>query len=160
MNDAIEYVQTQEGSKVPLIHLPSAYNLDRNNACDYSKAQREPGYCTRPYAEILRDEARWMAAGGRIKGKVNLYEVSARKTSVADKLLSTMESRTMIQNVVKARSVEAMDHLLRHAGIDAYSDTNLHTSFREPLSRCHSNLMALFEGRDYNFCCWLSALGI
>ncbi len=45
----------------------AVYNLDRNNQFDYSKAERELGYHTRPYEETLRDEARWLAAEGYIE---------------------------------------------------------------------------------------------
>ena len=47
----------------------AVYNLARNNEFDYSKAQRELGYRTRPYEETLQDEARWLVAEGYIEGK-------------------------------------------------------------------------------------------
>ena len=48
----------------------SVYNLERNNAFDYSKAEKELGYHTRSYAETLHDEAVWLRAEGKncIKG--------------------------------------------------------------------------------------------
>lgn len=55
----------------PLMTNFAVYNLDRNNCFDYSKAERELGYHTRPYAETLRDEARWLVAEGKIKGNVH-----------------------------------------------------------------------------------------
>lgn len=48
--------------KEPILTTFSIYNLDRNNAFDYSKAQRELGYTTRPYAETIRDEIAWLKA--------------------------------------------------------------------------------------------------
>ena len=51
----------------PLMTSFAVYNLDRNNQFDYSKAERELGYHTRPYEETLRDEARWLAAEGYIE---------------------------------------------------------------------------------------------
>lgn len=42
----------------------AVYNLARNNQFDYSKAERELGYCTRPYEETLKDEAEWLMAEG------------------------------------------------------------------------------------------------
>ena len=44
----------------------SVYNLERNNAFDYSKAEKELGYHTRSYAETLHDEAVWLRAEGKI----------------------------------------------------------------------------------------------
>lgn len=52
----------------PLMTNFAVYNLARNNAFDYSKAERELGYHTRPYADTLRDEAEWLVAEGYIKG--------------------------------------------------------------------------------------------
>jgi dihydroflavonol-4-reductase len=55
-----------KNGKQPLMTTFSVYNLDRNNSYDYSKAQRELGYRTRPYAETLRDEANWLKMAGKI----------------------------------------------------------------------------------------------
>ena len=38
----------------------------RNNAFDYSKAEKELGYHTRSYAETLHDEAVWLRAEGKL----------------------------------------------------------------------------------------------
>lgn len=54
------------GGKPPMLTTFSVYNLERNNSFDYSKAQRELGYRTRPYAETLHDEAVWLKAGGKL----------------------------------------------------------------------------------------------
>lgn len=51
----------------PLMTNFAVYNLARNNQFDYSKAERELGYHTRPYAETLRDEAEWLVAEGYIE---------------------------------------------------------------------------------------------
>lgn len=51
----------------PLMTNFAVYNLARNNQFDYSKAERELGYHTRPYSETLRDEAKWLVAEGYIK---------------------------------------------------------------------------------------------
>lgn len=48
----------------PMMTSFAVYNLDRNNTFDYSKAERELGYRTRPCEETLRDEAQWLAAEG------------------------------------------------------------------------------------------------
>ena len=52
----------------PLMTNFAVYNLARNNHFDYSKAERELGYHTRPYAETLRDEAHWLAEEGYLEG--------------------------------------------------------------------------------------------
>ena len=48
----------------PMMTSFSVYNLDRNNTFDYSKAERELGYRTRPCEGTLRDKAQWLAAEG------------------------------------------------------------------------------------------------
>lgn len=45
----------------------AVYNLARNNTFDYSKAESELGYHTRPYEETLKDEAEWLVAEGFIE---------------------------------------------------------------------------------------------
>lgn len=54
------------GGKQPVMTTFSVYNLERNNAFDYSKAQQELGYHTRPYAQTLRDEADWLRKSGKL----------------------------------------------------------------------------------------------
>lgn len=51
----------------PLMTNFAVYNLARNNAFDYTKAERELGYHTRPYADTLRDEAQWLMENGYVK---------------------------------------------------------------------------------------------
>ena len=58
--------QAQRTGKKPLMTTFSVYNLARNNEFDYSKAQRELGYTTRPYAETIHDEVKWMMEEGLI----------------------------------------------------------------------------------------------
>ena len=55
-----------KSGKQPLMTTFSVYNLARNNAFDYSKAQRELGYTTRPYVETIRDEIAWLKENGHI----------------------------------------------------------------------------------------------
>ena len=50
----------------PLMTNFAVYNLARNNQFDYSKAERELGYHTRPYEETLKDEAQWLVKEGYI----------------------------------------------------------------------------------------------
>lgn len=46
--------------KMPMMTTFSVYNLKRNNQFDYSKAERELGYKTRPIEETLRDQIKWL----------------------------------------------------------------------------------------------------
>ncbi len=52
--------------KEPLMTTFSVYNLEKNNAFDYSKAQRELGYKTRSYKETICDEVAWLKANGYV----------------------------------------------------------------------------------------------
>ncbi len=58
--------KVEKTGKKPLMTNFAVYNLDRNNQFDYSKAEKELGYHTRPYAETLKDEAEWLVAGGYV----------------------------------------------------------------------------------------------
>ena len=55
-----------KSGKAPLMTTFSVYNLDKNNSFDYSKAQKEIGYKTRPYKETIKDEIAWLKANGHI----------------------------------------------------------------------------------------------
>lgn len=58
--------KAKKTGKQPIMTSFSVYNLARNNAFDYSKAKKELGYKTRPYAETLHDEAQWLKRDGKI----------------------------------------------------------------------------------------------
>ncbi len=134
----------------------AVYNLDRNNRFDYSKAERELGYHTRPYAETLRDEARWLVAEGKIKGNVHVAKVHEEEKTVEEKLLSTMESRALIRSVAEAPDAGTLDALLRRAGIEGYSGDDLLFSMEAlKLTRSSGELMDMFSGNDYAACCSL-----
>ena len=60
--------QAEKTGKKPLMTTFSVYNLARNNVFDYSKAQRELGYTTRPYQQTIHDEVQWMMQEGLIQG--------------------------------------------------------------------------------------------
>ena len=64
--DQMEKKAQKTGEK-PMMTNFAVYNLARNNQFDYSKAQKELGYHTRPYAETLKDEAQWLMAEGFIE---------------------------------------------------------------------------------------------
>lgn len=57
----------------PMMTNFAVYNLARNNHFDYSKAERELGYHTRPYEETLRDEAQWLKEEGFLEKKATAY---------------------------------------------------------------------------------------
>ncbi len=59
--------KAQKSGQKPLMTTFSVYNLARNNAFDYSKAERELGYHTRPYADTLHDMAQWLRVNGKLK---------------------------------------------------------------------------------------------
>ena len=63
--EQMEKKAAKTGAKA-LMTTFSVYNLERNNAFDYSKAEKELGYHTRSYAETLHDEAVWLRAEGKI----------------------------------------------------------------------------------------------
>ncbi len=150
--EQMERKAARTGEK-PLMTKFAVYNLDRNNRFDYSKAERELGYTTRPYAETLRDEARWLVAEGKIKGSVHVEEAPEAEKTVEEKLLSTMESRTLIRNVSEAQDTAALDSLLRRAGISGYSEAQLRYSMEAlKLSRSGSGLIGLFSTEDYPTC--------
>lgn len=58
--------KAQKTGEKPMMTNFAVYNLARNNQFDYSKAERELGYHTRPYEETLKDEAEWLAAEGYV----------------------------------------------------------------------------------------------
>ena len=59
--------KAEKTGKKPMMTTFSVYNLARNNVFDYSKAQRELGYTTRPYQETIHDEVQWMIEEGLIE---------------------------------------------------------------------------------------------
>lgn len=64
--EEMEKKAKKKGEK-PLMTRFSVYNLDRNNTFDYSKAQQELDYHTRPYSETLQDMARWLREMGMVQ---------------------------------------------------------------------------------------------
>ena len=52
--------------QMPMMTTFSVYNLKRNNQFDYSKAEKDLGYKTRPIEDTLRDEAKWLKDNGKI----------------------------------------------------------------------------------------------
>ncbi|WP_161979364.1 NAD-dependent epimerase/dehydratase family protein [Streptococcus sp. S784/96/1] len=58
--------RAEKTGEKPLITSFSVYNLEKNNAFDYSKAKRVLGYQTRPYQETIRDMGIWMKQQGLV----------------------------------------------------------------------------------------------
>lgn len=79
MGDVMEKKAKKNGTK-PLMTRFSVYNLDRNNTFDYSKAQQELGYTTRPYRETIRDEVDWLMATGKIRDKRRKSDANTHST--------------------------------------------------------------------------------
>ena len=99
--------QAARSGKKPLMTTFSVYNLARNNEFDYSKAQRELGYTTRPYQETIHDEVQWMIAEGLIssEGKPELVQLTneeIRESGAMPHIIRAME-----HNVSDVDPVEA-----------------------------------------------------
>ena len=86
--------QAAKTGKKPLMTTFSVYNLARNNEFDYSKAQRELGYTTRPYQETIHDEVRWFIEEGLIEGNptpVKMSNREIRESGVMPDMIKAME---------------------------------------------------------------------
>ena len=88
--------QAEKTGKKPLLTTFSVYNLARNNEFDYSKAQRELGYTTRPYQETIHDEVQWMIAEGLIGSEskpefVQLTREEIRESGAMPDIIRAME---------------------------------------------------------------------
>ncbi len=64
--DIMEKRARKAGKKSVMTRF-SVYNLNRNNQFDFSKAEQELGYHTRPYAETLHDMVQWLKVEHKIK---------------------------------------------------------------------------------------------
>ena len=60
------YSKGEEKMNNRLYLVTGAADYDKNNSFDYSKAQKEIGYKTRPYKETIKDEIAWLKANGHI----------------------------------------------------------------------------------------------
>ena len=86
--------QAAKTGKKPLMTTFSVYNLARNNEFDYSKAQRELGYTTRPYQETIHDEVQWFIEEGLIEGNptpVKMSNREIRESGVMPDMIKAME---------------------------------------------------------------------
>lgn len=86
--------QAARTGKKPMMTTFSVYNLARNNAFDYSKAQRELGYTTRPYQQTIHDEVQWFMEEGLIAAEpkpVQLSNEQIRESGAMPEIVQAME---------------------------------------------------------------------
>lgn len=161
---SMEKKAAKTGEK-PLMTNFAVYNLDRNNNFDYSKAERELGYHTRPYAETLTDEARWLVEAGYVKGKVKAAaaaEAPSVELSIPEKIRDIAGDRNLVSQVAQAESADALLAVLKTAGITGFTRETLEQAFENlKMSRNSLALTDLFGDHSYYSCTRkLSAMGI
>lgn len=136
--------QAAKSGKKPLMTTFSVYNLARNNEFDYSKAQRELGYSTRPYQQTIHDEVRWFIQEGLIPGQptpTELTNAQIRESGVMPEIIQAMEhdpSQTPgIDPVAAYKAVEegvvSVYKAVEQGAVDAYhkvEDTMVDKLFR------------------------------
>lgn len=161
---SMEKKAAKTGEK-PLMTNFAVYNLDRNNSFDYSKAERELGYHTRPYSETLTDEARWIVEAGYIKGKVKAAEETKApviELTIPEKVTSVMADANLVQEVAEAKNADRLEAVLDLAGITNFTREMVEQAFAHiELSRDSLALVDLFRDHNYYSCFRkLAAMGI
>ncbi len=161
---SMEKKAAKTGEK-PLMTNFAVYNLDRNNSFDYSKAERELGYHTRPYSETLTDEARWLVEAGYIKGKVKVAEETKApviELTIPEKVTSVMADANLVQEVAEAKNADRLEAVLDLAGITNFTREMVEQAFAHiELSRDSLALVDLFRDHNYYSCFRkLKAMGI
>ena len=161
---SMEKKAAKTGEK-PLMTNFAVYNLDRNNSFDYSKAERELGYHTRPYSETLTDEARWLVEAGYIKGKVKAAEETKApviELTIPEKVTSVMADANLVQEVAEAKNADRLEAVLDLAGITNFTREMVEQAFAHiELSRDSLALVDLFRDHNYYSCFRkLAAMGI
>ncbi len=135
----------------PLLTDFALYNLARNNAFDYSKAERELGYHTRPYAETMRDQAEWLVSEGYIEGVSSIKQTAKADEHPAEKRFTG--GRALIAAVAKASSTEELKALLHRCGVVNFDDQALEASYRNlALSQDWNAIQELFQDHDFESC--------
>ena len=149
----MEKKAAKTGEKPLMTHF-AVYNLDRNNAFDYSKAERELGYHTRPYAETLRDEAIWLVKEGKIRGNVKVEDIrQPEEPGTEDKIRLVTADHALIAAVASADSEMELRSLLDKAGMVGYTDDALREAFISlRLAHDGEKLMSLFREENYAAC--------
>ncbi len=151
---SMEKKAAKTGEK-PLMTKFAVYNLDRNNSFDYSKAERELGYHTRPYAETLRDEAIWLVKEGKIKGNVRIAEEvshASENVSVEAQVSRSIENRKLVEAIASAESFESFETLLNQAAITGTEEAMKNAYQNVVLSRDREELISLFNDHSYYSC--------
>ncbi len=138
----------------PLMTNFAVYNLDRNNSFDYSKAERELGYHTRPYSETLTDEARWLVKEGKIKGNVRVEDIVVpEEPSTMEKVSSVAADREFVSAVASVQNEEELRTLLSNANIFGYTDNALSDAYRSiVIARDGRQLISMFGEKNYMKC--------
>ncbi len=139
--------------KKPLMTNFAVYNLDRNNTFDYSKAERELGYRTRPYAETMGDMARWLVEEGLVAGD-NSEKASASVVSASAKAVGMPESFTggasFIASVAAASSANDLKRVLHMAGITDFTDEALEKNWKKlALSQNWDEMLSILCAGDF-----------
>ena len=104
--------QAEKTGKKPLMTTFSVYNLARNNVFDYSKAQQELGYTTRPYQETSHDEVQWMIEEGLIDSAptpTNLTNQQIRESGVMPEMIKAMEHDPMEAKIDPVDAYKAIE---------------------------------------------------
>lgn len=140
----------------PLMTNFAVYNLDRNNAFDYSKAERELGYRTRPYAETIGDMARWLVEEGLVAGNKS-GKGPASDVSVAGKAAGMPEGFTggaaFIASVAAASSQNDLKRVLHGAGITDFSEEALAENWKNlALSQDWNEVLSILCAGDFESC--------
>ena len=108
--------QAAKSGKKPLMTTFSVYNLARNNEFDYSKAQLELGYTTRPYQETIHDEVQWMMEEGLIEGTVTPTPTQQTNEEIRESGVLGDVIKAMDHEVDTAAAYEALEK----GAVDAY----------------------------------------
>ena len=142
----------------PLMTNFAVYNLARNNEFDYSKAERELGYHTRPYAETLRDEAEWLVAEGYIKGAVvkpQAVPAEAPEHGVLTHdevagIKKLMDGRELVNAVAAVTSVAELDKLMAGHGVTGYTQKMLDECYAAiAMSQDWETVQGLLQDRNF-----------
>lgn len=142
----------------PLMTKFAVYNLARNNTFDYSKAERELGYHTRPYAETMRDEAKWLVEQGYIDGKhaeirKSYMEKGMLTLAEAEQLKTLIQDNELISSTIKAESASELDALMKLHEISGYTSEMLEECYKAvSLSQDWDTVRSLLEETDYGAC--------
>ena len=137
----------------PLMTNFAVYNLDRNNIFDYSKAQKELGYRTRPYAETMGDMARWLVEEGLVAGDKG-GKTSVSTVSAAAKAVGMPESfiggAAFIASVAAASSANDLKRGLHAAGITDFSEEALLENWKKlALSQDWDEMLSILCAGDF-----------